>query len=60
LARFPCRPITGGDWDMSIVFDDTLWTPAVAPAPPKPPVNVKTELTSLAVQLVKVIAELPA
>jgi len=30
--------LTGGDWDESLVYDASLWTPVVPPKPaPKPP-----------------------
>lgn len=51
--------LTGGDWDMSLVFDNSFWQPVTPPKPPVPPVNVKAELTTLTASLVKVIAEIP-
>jgi hypothetical protein len=51
--------LTGGDWDMSLVFDGTFWLPV---APPKPPVPAVTrpELIAAAAVTLRAAAELPA
>lgn len=35
--------LTGGNWDMSLVFDGSFWLPA-APPPPKPPVVTDAQM----------------
>jgi hypothetical protein len=51
--------LTGGDWDMSLMFDGTFWLPV---APPKPPVPAVTrpELIAAAAVTLRAAAELPA
>jgi hypothetical protein len=48
--------LTGGDWDMSIVFDAAFWQPVVPPKPPVPPVAKTAAETALAT-LVRYVAE---
>jgi hypothetical protein len=48
--------LTGGDWDMSIVFDGSFWLPV---APPVPPVT-RAEYTAALAVLLRAGAELPA
>jgi len=44
--------LTGGDWDMSLVFDDTFWQPATPPpvvVPPAPQVTRPQAVSALSV-----------
>lgn len=50
--------LTGGDWDMSLVFDDSLWLPVPPPKPPVPAVT-RAEYTAALAVLLRAGAELP-
>ena len=54
--------LTGGDWDMSLVFDASLWLPVAAPKPPVPAVPPvrRAELIAAAAVVLRASAELPA
>lgn len=51
--------LTGGDWDMSLVFDGTFWLPVPPPKPPVPAVTRPEYSAALAV-LLRAEAQLPA
>ena len=50
--------LTGGDWDLSLVFDDSFWQPVT---PPKPPVPLVTqpELIAAAAVVLRAVPQLP-
>ena len=50
--------LTGGDWDMSIVFDASFWQPLPAPKPPVPRVT-RAEYTAALAVLLRAEAEMP-
>lgn len=53
--------LTGGDWDMSIVFDASFWTPVTPPRPPAPKVTgaqARAAIASAEQGLATVIADL--